>query len=140
MASATRKLIEWSDDLSVGIASIDAQHRKLIALTNDFHAALVSGRGTMMAGRTLVGLLAYTVSHFAFEEKLLQDNAYPGFEEHKSEHVRLVAEVKALQVDLRAGKSALSVDVMHFLKSWLRNHIQGMDRKYSKHLQAAGVT
>jgi len=133
------KLISWTGDLSVGISSIDAQHQRLVALTNDLHAAIVSGRGAAVVARTLVGLLAYTVSHFAHEEKLLRESGYPAFEQHHAEHQRLVNSIKELQRDLTAGKPALSVDVRHFLKNWLRTHICGTDQKYSAHLQAAGV-
>ena len=132
-------MVEWSNDLSVGVPSIDVQHRKLIDLTNDFHAAIVTGRGAVKAGRTLIGLLAYTVSHFSYEEKVMQEAGYADFEEHKAEHARLVAEIRCLQKDLLAGKTALSVDLMHFMKSWLRMHIAGMDHKYAECLQAAGV-
>jgi len=133
------KLITWSDEFSVGIPSIDAQHQKLFALLNDLHAALACGRGSSVVGRTLVGLLAYTASHFAHEEKLLADTAYPSFHDHKAEHVRLLAAVKQLQSDRLAGQAAISLDVMHFLKGWLRGHILGVDKRYAPYLQAAGV-
>jgi len=139
-SDAPPKLIPWTDDLSVGISSIDAQHQRLVAMTNDLHAAIVSGRGAAVVARTLVGLLAYTVSHFAYEEKLLGETGYPGFEQHHAEHQRLVGAIKELQRDLAAGKPALSVDVRQFLKNWLRTHIRGTDQKYSQHLQASGVT
>ena len=133
------KLIAWSEEFSVGIPSIDAQHRKLFALINDLHAAMACGRGAIVVSRTLVGLLAYTSSHFVHEEKLLAETAYPAFHDHKAEHARLLAAVKQLQSDLLAGKSAISLDVLHFLKDWLRRHILGMDQKYARHLQAAGA-
>ena len=33
----------------------------------------------------------------------------------------------------------LSLDVMHFLKNWLVNHIQGSDQSYRAHLNSKGI-
>jgi len=35
-------LIEWSDDLSVGIQEIDEQHKVLVGLVNDMHDAIMN--------------------------------------------------------------------------------------------------
>jgi methyl-accepting chemotaxis protein/hemerythrin len=34
-----------------------------------------------------------------------------------------------LQTQYRAGKASLTIEVLNFLKDWLVNHIQGVDRK-----------
>ena len=34
------KFIEWSNEISVGIEEIDAQHRVLVDLLNEIHEAL----------------------------------------------------------------------------------------------------
>ena len=137
--SATPILITWSAQLSVGIPSIDAQHQKLIGYINELHTAMNSGQGSKTVGDILDALVAYTVSHFSFEERLLRNSKYPGIDAHLSEHAKLVDSVKALQQEHRAGRLAVSVRVMSFLKSWLTDHILGVDKRYTAHLQAAGV-
>jgi hemerythrin len=140
MATATAtNLMTWSDRYSVGIARIDAEHRKLVDLVNELYAAILAGREDSVTGKVLDGLAAYTVSHFATEEGLMRRYAYPAYAPHKVEHDKLVAQVKQLQQDLRAGKAKISREVLTFLQSWLIGHMLGMDKKYSGFLQAAGV-
>jgi hemerythrin-like metal-binding protein len=142
MATVTTSsnLITWSDRYSVGIARIDAEHRKLVDLVNELYAAILACNPTSVTAKVLDGLASYTVSHFTSEEGLMKRHAYPGYIQHKAEHDKLVAQVKQLQQDLRAGKATVSQEVMSFLQSWLIGHILGMDKKYTSHLKAAGVS
>jgi hemerythrin-like metal-binding protein len=133
------KAVTWSTQYSVGIAAIDAEHQKLIGLLNDLHAAMLQGRGRAVMGKVLDGLSAYTVSHFAHEENLMRLHSFPGYAAHKAEHDKLVKQVKSLQEEFREGNATISLEVMTFLQNWLVNHIVGVDRKYTAHLQAAGV-
>ena len=137
--SAQNQLITWSDQYSVGIARIDGEHRKLVELINDLYSAMLEGRGRTSLGRVLDGVADYTRTHFVNEERLMRIHNYPGLDTHKAEHDRLIAKVKILQDDQRSGKPAVSVEVMRFLKAWLMDHIQGMDKKTAAHLLAAGV-
>jgi hemerythrin len=138
--TTSSNLITWSDRYSVGIARIDAEHRKLVDLVNELYAAIVACNPTSVTARVLDGLASYTVSHFSAEEALMKRHGFPGYVQHKAEHDKLVAQVKQLQQDLRAGKAAVSQEVMSFLQSWLIGHILGMDKKYTSHLKAAGVS
>jgi len=140
MATATTtNLMTWSDRYSVGIARIDAEHRKLVDLINELYAAILAGKGEAATAKVLDGLAAYTLSHFATEEGLMKRHSYPGYAPHKAEHDRLVAQVKQLQQDLRTGKAKISQEVLTFLQGWLIGHMLGLDKKYSGFLQAAGV-
>jgi hemerythrin-like metal-binding protein len=133
------KAVTWSEQYSVGVASIDSEHQKLIGLLNDLHAAMMSGQGRTVMGKVLDGLSAYTVTHFAHEEGLMRLHAYPAYLPHKAEHDKLVKQVKSLQEEFRGGNATISLEVMSFLQDWLVNHIVGVDKKYTVHMKAAGV-
>ena len=133
------KLISWSDRYSVHVAEIDKQHQNLIDLLNELHSAMLAGKGAAALGKTLDGLAHYTVTHFAAEERLMRKHVYPQYQEHKDAHDKLVAQVKELQEQFRSGKAVVSQEVISFLQRWLIGHIMGMDKKYSAHLNAAGV-
>ena len=64
--------ITWSDNLSVNIKEIDTEHKKLINMINELHSAMGSGKGREAMERSLPGLVDYTKTHFAYEEKLFQ--------------------------------------------------------------------
>lgn len=132
-------LIPWKDNYSVNIAAIDEQHKKLIAMINQLHESMSQGQGKVVLGDLLNDLIAYTASHFAAEERLMQEHDYPEYIAHKEKHEKMKAKVLALQSDYKQGKIALTLDVSKFLQDWLDKHILGTDKKYAPFLKERGV-
>ncbi len=133
-------LMTWTDKLSVGVAVLDADHKKLVAMVNELYDSITAGRGKDAVGKVLDGLIAYTQTHFGREEQYFAQTAYPAAPAHRKEHTDLCQQVVAVQQKYRAGATGtLSLEVMNFLKNWLVNHIQGSDKKYGPHLNAAGI-
>jgi hemerythrin-like metal-binding protein len=133
-------LMTWTDKMSVGVKVLDDDHKRLMALINDLHDGLKAGHGKEALGKILDGLVNYTKSHFAREEQFFSKTGYPNSHTHKKEHDDLTHQVLDVQAKYKSGDVAtLSMDVMDFLKTWLTNHIQGSDQKYSTHLNAHGV-
>lgn len=119
----------WTNDLSVGNAQIDSDHKQLVDLVNKLHDAMKAGKGNTVLGDILAELIQYTASHFKREEMLMQKISYTEYAEHKAEHTKLVAEVLELQARFKSGTSTLSVSVFNFLSDWLRTHIKSRDAK-----------
>lgn len=138
-ANTTEDLVQWSDELSVGIEEIDNQHRILVDLLNELHRAIVEHRGSEAAHRILAELLEYTRIHFAVEESLMRILGYPDYEEHRHHHELLINEVQELSQKLEAGKKSVNFELLHFLKMWLTKHIMEEDRQYTSHFLAKGV-
>lgn len=57
-------LVDWSDELSVCIPEVDAEHQTLVAILNALDEAMRSGKGTRIMGQILARLLDYTETHF----------------------------------------------------------------------------
>jgi hemerythrin-like metal-binding protein len=131
--------LKWSPTLSVNVLKFDAQHQTLVRMLNELHTAMLEGRGKDAVGTTLDGLVRYTETHFADEEQLMAKHAFPGLGSHSAEHRKLIEQVQQLQEQHRSGRSALSVDVLAFLKDWLVHHIQGTDKQYGAYFQTKGV-
>lgn len=131
--------LTWSQVLSVGVPLFDEQHQRLVRMLNDLHTAMMDGRGKEILGQTLDGLVDYTSTHFTDEERLMAQHGYPELEQHREEHRKLVAQVLELREQHRAGRAALTIEVMAFLKDWLVQHIQGTDRRYGAHFRERGV-
>jgi len=132
-------LITWQDSYSVKVRKFDDEHKKLIALINQLHDAMLVGKGGQVIGTVLQSLIDYTASHFAAEESMLKLHAYPDYERHKKEHNLLVQQVLDVQKNIKSGKVPLSQEIMKFLKDWLQNHIQVEDKKYGTFLNAKGI-
>ncbi len=138
MATAT-VLINWSEELSVGIESIDNQHKKLVNMINALNEALVEGKARDVLVKIFNGLVVYTDKHFKYEEALFAQHGYQDAAEHKAQHDALVKQVLELKSKLDDGNFMIGVEVMAFLKEWLTEHIMKTDKAYTVHLTGAGV-
>ncbi|WP_284694671.1 bacteriohemerythrin [Geomonas sp. Red32] len=123
------KMITWSRSFSVGVSQMDAEHQRLVDIINNLYSSMRSGQGNTAIGRVLDELVDYTKTHFAHEEKMMREVGYAGFDDQKRAHEALVAKVVEIQGKYHSG-TALGQEVMNFLKNWLLNHIQGMDKEY----------
>jgi hemerythrin-like metal-binding protein len=124
-------LITWNESLSVGIRTIDEQHKKLVGMINALNDAMGQGNGSTVLKPLFEDLLKYTMTHFAAEEKLMQQYKYPRYSLHKMEHEKLTRQVQELRTRFDAGQQSLSVQTLVFLKNWLTGHIQGTDKLYA---------
>ncbi|MFT5697312.1 MAG: hemerythrin-like metal-binding protein [Desulforhopalus sp.] len=128
--SEQSELIPWSSKLCIGIDTIDEQHKELVRLVNQLHSAMKAKVGSQESSDILENLAKYTIYHFGFEEEMFDKFDYENKEEHKKDHADLVSKVVELQQDLKAGRAGLSMDLMLFLTSWLKDHILKTDKAY----------
>ncbi len=62
-------LMSWNDKMSVGIAVIDQEHKKLVDLLNELYDGIQANHAKEKLGTVLDGLIAYAASHFKREEQ-----------------------------------------------------------------------
>ena len=133
-------LIQWSDRLSIGIDSVDKQHKVLISLLNKLNDAIAEGNADLILAEIFDGLSAYTIKHFAYEEGLFKKYGYNGTEAHTHEHAALIKQIKNLRQKMDEGDSMVNVEVLDFLKEWLTYHILVCDKDFAPFLIDKGVT
>jgi len=132
-------LLTWDNKYSVGINEIDIQHKKLFTLVNDLNEAMRVGKGKDVLSKILSGLIDYTKTHFATEERLMKIHSYNDSVKHKVEHDKLTRQVLDFQKSFNEGKLAMSLEIMNFLKKWLEEHIFKSDKVFGKFLGEKGV-
>ncbi|MCX8167242.1 MAG: bacteriohemerythrin [Candidatus Micrarchaeota archaeon] len=132
-------LFEWTENLSVGIPTIDEQHKKLISIINELNEAMKSGKGKELIGKVIKELLDYTKYHFSKEEALMVQANYVGIESHKLAHNQFVKNIENSEKDFKNGKITVTIELINFLKDWLIKHIMGIDKKYSSTLIEKGI-
>jgi hemerythrin len=133
-------LFQWDDSYSVGIKEIDDQHEQLFQIVSELNDSMRLGKGKDVIGKTLEGLIGYTQTHFALEEKYFARFGYPETAAHKIEHQQLTGKVLEFQKEFLGGKVALSsVSVLQFLSDWLRTHIEKSDKAYAAFFKANGL-
>ncbi len=135
----SKRFVQWKDDLSVGIGSIDDDHKKLLTLINNLQTAVYYPTGEAFERQALKELVDYTKYHFEREERLMRENDYPEYEEHKRQHEAMIARVTGCMTAYDKDREGTIEDLTRFLKTWLIQHIAGTDQKYSGHLRSRGV-
>ncbi len=120
----------WTHDLDTGIDVIDHQHRQIMDFINHLHDATAGGDRTAIGG-IIDGLVDYTLSHFAFEETLMEDSGYEFFRPHKKVHDIFVRRVAEMQTRFKDGENV--TDELHRLLSrWLFSHIRSEDAAFAR--------
>ena len=136
---SAKRFLEWKDEYSVGLDSIDQQHRKLISLINQLTTAVEYSTGEEFEREALAELVDYTKTHFTYEEGLMEDNGYPDFEAHRAQHRAMIAEVEAVLAEYEKDHDTAMRRAVDYLKGWLIHHINGTDKQYSSFLTGKGV-
>jgi hemerythrin len=133
-------LIEWCDEISTGIKSIDEEHKVLINLVNALYDAIQLEKEKDVLGEILNGLVLYIVVHFTHEEEFMFATHYPGFAEHVAEHDRLRDQVMRLQNEFqKSANNALANETLAFLKGWIKGHIMYCDKLFAPHFKENGI-
>jgi hemerythrin len=134
-----RRRVDWKDAYSVGIESIDQQHKKLINLINMLQTTVDYSTGEEFERECLAAVVDYTKTHFVYEEGLMSKYGYPDFEAHKAQHQKMIDRVNDLLATYEERPESTMKDALDFLKQWLIRHINGTDKQYSDFLVSKGV-
>ena len=127
-------LITWENKFSVNINEIDEQHKVLIGMINQLHQAMIDGEANKSIEDIITGLSNYTKYHFDAEEKLFENSDYPDTASHKQTHIDFIRKISIFKTDFEKKEALLTVDILQFLSSWLKEHILGTDMDYSSFL------
>lgn len=121
-------LVKLEDNLKLDIPEIDSQHETLIGLINLLHETMLQGADKTTLDGILSQLLEHTQTHFSYEEQLMSQYNYPGYEAHKLEHHRLIQHLLDLTERYKHGELLLSFAVVLELKGWAVVHIEKSDK------------
>lgn len=123
--------IVWTQNLSVGVANIDAQHKKLFEKADQLFEAGKNGKSKDFIGQMLDFLGDYTTQHFRDEEAYMTSIHYPEIAAQKTAHKNFIAEITKLKQDFKTsgGNIVLIINANTMVVEWLNKHISGMDKK-----------
>jgi hemerythrin len=126
--------IEWSSDLDTHIPVIDKQHHRIVEYINNLYD-ISETHDREEVGRVLQELVDYTLSHFAFEESMMEEAGYPFIKGHKSVHDLFTKRVGDFMTRFKMGED-ITDELLTVLKSWLINHIKSDDNDYADAVRA----
>ncbi len=122
--------LQWTNEFSVHVEEIDAQHQELFGIINTLDAIMRQGEGVEGLARVIEFLDRYVATHFETEERIMTSRDYPGYSIHRSRHIWFATEVTRLRRKIEAGGSSPD-NIMHanyLLISWFSNHVRTLDR------------
>ncbi len=121
-------IMEWTDNLELGLGPMDDTHREFVACYN----AMVQADDTDFLDR-LDAFAAHTVAHFDQENAWMEKVNFPGC--HRAEHDRVLAVVNDVRKRVAKGDLALGRRLAEELPAWFETHATGMDAALAFHLQ-----
>jgi hemerythrin len=122
-------LLHWEDRYSVGIAAVDHEHRELIELINRLYAE-ATAQGSRDAIANFFGDLFKAISsHFALEERLMRERGYDQLTQHKSDHERLLDELRDIMEDFEASERIDERLLADRLDAWFSRHFESHDAR-----------
>ncbi len=133
------QFVVWKDEYSVGIETIDDDHRKLLDLINRLQTAVHYNNGESFEREAMKELIDYTKYHFAREEQFMEECDYADFASHKREHARMVEDLNEMLADYEGSRPVVIEKVADFLQDWLIRHIKVSDQKYAPCLREKGM-
>src|SRR5574344_1370174 len=130
----TTPLVTWKSTYALGMSEIDEQHRTLFEIMNKMWQAIVHNEKQSTMVEILQALELYTVQHFTEEEIFMQSFNYPNFDKHILLHRHFIQKIADEKERVSKGEKP-SLDLLHFLRDWLLNHILVQDKHYADYFE-----
>ncbi len=125
-------LVEWRAEFSVGVLAVDHEHRELIDIINAAHAKLGVAGAQHLVADFLGEIHARISAHFALEEKLMREQGYDKYEDHKADHERLLDEIRDI-MDEYEGRVGLDEKAFGArLRVWFIEHFRTKDARFHR--------
>lgn len=122
--------IEWVTDLDTGIQDIDNQHKRIVEYINRLIDARVK-HDQQQIEIVLNEMIEYTLSHFSFEENLMEEAGYPFIKGHKRIHQIFAKRIEDYVQRFKMGED-ITDELLNTLRAWLINHIKSDDNDYAE--------
>ena len=122
-------LLQWNPEYSVGIDSMDDEHREMIELINDTYAKLDSNSGAEEVEACLGDIFSTISMHFALEEKIMRRAKYAEYQAHKKDHEDLLDQIRDLMDDFVDDPSQGAQRLEQSLSGWFAGHFSSFDAR-----------
>jgi len=129
----------WDDDYSLGIQSIDLQHRKIIELIDELVEAIRDSREDCIINEVLEDLTRYADYHFTLEDRIMRAYGYPDLHDHETGHREFVERVRSLRVGENVRARDVPRETLDYLENWFRAHELKEDAAYARDLREKGL-
>ncbi|MBT3011688.1 MAG: hemerythrin family protein [Candidatus Thiodiazotropha sp. (ex Lucina aurantia)] len=126
--------IDWDTNFEVGHERIDSEHRVFLNLIRTISTEVEANSNKERILRLLAELVKYAEFHFLSEENEMLRVDYPGYDEHRHEHEKLLTKFTDMMAQFRSG--ALPLDsIVEFVFLWFALHTTQVDKRLGEYIQ-----
>lgn len=117
-----------------GQGEMDDEHRELIGLGNRVYLLSRGERVTAeQVFAALEDLTEHTRAHFATEERLMDEVGFPGHEQHRTIHTKMLDYLAEMADLVGTAPLAVAIKLEKFLGSWFIWHMQKDDAELARY-------
>jgi len=128
-------VIDWDKRLSIGVQSLDEQHKNLIGQMNNIAlAAELLARPSDLAV-LLRKLRTDMRKHFDYEERLMDPISYPQFKLHRNEHIRSDEMLAEYHDKLMAEQNFSLSAFLSYVVNVFHNHVSCTDQTLGEYVR-----
>ena len=122
-------LLQWKPAYSLGIPSVDLEHRELIRLINSTYENVEKNLASNSIEACLEDLFAGIASHFALEELHMRKAAYKEYEAHKEQHEELLDQLRDMMDEFDDDPGSGRDTLRNCLSDWFGKHFATFDAR-----------
>ena len=112
------------------VAYVELHHRVQMGLLKALEVQLEGDLHAPTARETMQRLLDFTRVRFQAEELLMRLHRFPHLAPHAAAHARLLGAAISAGYVHGAGEGAAARDAVARLRSWILDHVRGMDAAF----------
>ena len=131
--TVTQPVLEWSEQLALGQATMDDTHREFVEQLN--RVGLAEEAGVLAA---LDDFIAHTEAHFAQEEQWMASIDFPPAGCHRAEHAKVLETAREVRNRGAAGDLRLGRMLAEALAEWFPQHAASLDAMLALVMEQTG--
>lgn len=128
------KLLVWNPELSTGYDLFDDEHKQIFDIINELNVAIRKMYVKDKIIEIVDRMVEYTETHFRDEEVEFEKHNYSDKASHMLAHKKFVQKSKEFQREVHNNPNLVAIQTLNFLRTWWRQHIIYLDRKYKGQL------
>lgn len=125
--------LQWKPAYSLGIAPVDLEHREMIEMINECYQRMDQHADGPTIERFLGEIHSGIAAHFALEEQMMRQSAYPELAAHKEDHEALLDDIRDMMERYHRDPEAGLELLRERLADWFGSHFSTFDARLHEH-------
>lgn len=128
-------LLQWKPAYSLGVPSVDLEHRELISMINSTYENMDNNFDSDSIEACLEDIFAGISSHFALEELHMRNAAYGEYAAHKAQHEQLLDQLRDMMDEFEDDPESGRNTLQSCLSDWFGKHFATFDARLHHDLE-----